>query len=237
MIEKAYLDLFRAATMLSSDRPSDKVNAVYLHGLSEGMVESAGIFKKAVDMVTFGSMGRQAEFIAFNGSRGEGMGEQNRPGAAWPGSEYYIKELTTELTSHHSLANTPNILVPTGPGFHTRSETDELVLTAKERGWKSVAIMSVAWHSVRSMSCVVASMYALGYQFKAYFVTPNSTNWWLPMKGSQGIADTIPFAEVLAEIDRILKYWSRGEGDGWRKGYGAPPEMLFDYLHKREEIE
>lgn len=209
----------RLALILSSDRPPEKVDAIYLHGLSEGMIQSGNLF----DLVT----NFDASVISFNGSDGEGMGNQNRPGAAWPGKDWYVKNLSSPGKR----------LVPTGPGLHTRDETDKLVLLAQKEGWKSVAIASVAYHSVRSMSCVVASMEALGYWFRAHFAAPPTTNWGLRMLGSQGLSETDSYDESMKDAEKtIVKYWQNGEGepDYWKKAWGAPPPVILDFLRRRD---
>lgn len=225
-ISALYADLARAAMMLSSDQ-SMRVNVVYLHGLSRGMVESANLFDVAVNFSHNGG-----NIISFNGSDGEGMGGQNYPGAAWPGKKWYIEEFSRLGKNEHGLA-------PTGPGLHTRDETDKLVALVKKNGWKSVGVLSVAYHAVRSMSCLVASMDTAGYWFRAYFVAPPTTNWWLSMKGSQGLEETNSFRESEVEAKKVVeKYWQGGTGEPgyWKKGWGVPPKYLFHYLEHRDQI-
>ena len=234
-ISALYADLARAAMMLSSDQPKGLVDALYLHGLSNGMVESAKLFDVALSFFYTTS---SSPVIAFNGSDGEGMGDQNKPGAAWPGKRWYIEELSRMLEDEECPVPKAH-LIPTGPALHTREETDKLVALAKERGWKSVGILSVAYHAVRSMSCLVASMDTAGYWMKAYFITPPTTSWWSQMKGSQGLEETDSFRESEKEAKKVVEsYWKNGEGESeyWKKGYGIPPKYLFHYLQYRDQI-
>ena len=219
--ERDLLDIIKAAFLLSSDDPPFLVDAVYLHGVSKGMALSANLFDEAAAFIRQ----RRAKYIAFNGSDGEGMGAQNRPGAAWPGKDWYISELSARVR--------PEILIPADPGLHTRGEADGLVRLAQQREWKSVVVVSSAYHSVRAMSCIVASIISLGYPLDAYFHTPSSTDWQMPIKGSQGIKDTDSSREAEEEIARILKYWRFGALDGWGKQWAAPASVLFEYLEKR----
>lgn len=215
--EQMFLDLIRANQMLLSGRPTMVMDAVYIHGLSEGMVKSADLFQIAKDLYVYS----EAKVIAFNGSDGEGAGQIKTPGEAWPGKKWYIKELGKAIT--------PENLIPTGPGYHTRSETDELVKTAQERKWKRVGILTVAYHYPRSFICLIQSMKAIGYWLEAYPMPPATTDWWLPMKGSQGKEDTCSFDETMRESIKVLDSYIA-------KGFGCTFQELFTYLHDRDNV-
>lgn len=227
--EESYKNLIRAAMLLQSDQPLESVDAVYLHGLSEGMIYSTrpNLFEIAADYLT----NKRSRWISFNGSDGEGMPPQDRPGAAWPGKKFYL-EAFKELSSDHAL-------IPTGPGLHTRDEADKFITLAKEIDWRSGGILSVGYHCVGSMSCMVAAMETQNYFMELHFINPPSTDSWYPMLGSQGVSETNTFTEILEEIPRILRYWERGGAnppDSWRSGFAVPPEYLFHYLQYRNEI-
>jgi hypothetical protein len=215
--EQMFLDLIRVNQMLLSGRPTEIMNAVYIHGLSEGMVRAADIFQIAKDLYAHSEI----KVIAFNGSDGEGAGQIKKPREAWPGKKWYIEELRGAIM--------PEDLIPTGPGYHTRGETDELVKIAKKRKWKRVGILTVAYHYPRSFICLIQSMKTIGYWFEAYPIPPATTNWWLPMKGSQGKEDTCSFNETMKESIKVLDSYIA-------KGFGCTFQELFDYLRNRENI-
>lgn len=229
--EENYKNLVRAVFLLQSDQPTEPVDTVYLHGLSKGMIYSTqpNLFETAVNLVN----SKKSRFITFNGSDGEGMPPQNQPGAAWPGKDWYLEEFK-------DLSIDTLLLFPTGPGLHTRDEADKFILLAKEFGWSSTAILSVGYHSVRSMSCMVAAMETNNYFLEAHFIIPSTTDAWSPMLGSQGLSITDTFTEIgEKEIPNVLKYWERGGANppnSWRSGYAVPPEYLFHYLQYRREI-
>ena len=229
--EQNYQDLTRATMLLQSDQPRDFVDALYLHGLSEGMLYST--YPNLFDFAEDRAREYVAKFIAFNGSDGEGMPPQDQPGAAWPGKNWYIDE----LTQYPIFADK---LKPTGAGRHTREEADKFISLAKEMGWRSAAILSVPYHSVRSMSCMVAAMETQNHFLEAYFLVAPSTDAWRPMLGSQGVEQTDTFTEIAQkEIPSILRYWERGGAnppDSWRAGYGVPARYLFHYLQYRSGI-
>lgn len=230
-IEKNYTNLAKAAFLLQSDQPQNPVDVLYLHGLSRGMVYSTqpNLFKIAINYLKE----QRVKCISFNGSDGEGMPPQNQPGAAWPGKDFYINAFSEQLIESR-------FLIPTGPGLHTRDEADKFIDLAKQMSWRSVAILSVGYHSVRSMSCMVAAMETKGYFISTHFIVPPTTEAWSPMLGSQGVKETDTFTEIgEKEIPNILKYWERGGAnppDSWRAGYAVPAEYLFHYLQYRKEI-
>lgn len=230
-IEEIYCNLVRAAMLLQSDQPREPVDTIYLHGLSEGMIYST--HPNLIEITKRHLIAQRATWISFNGSNGEGMPPQNQRGAAWPGKDWY-------LSKFRELSIAPNLLIPTGPGFHTRGEADKFVILAKERGWKSGGILSVGYHCVRSMSCMVAAMETQDYFLRLHFIAPQSTDPWFPMLGSQGVSETDTFTEIVeGEIPRILRYWERGGAnppESWRSGFAVPPKYLFHYLQYRNEI-
>lgn len=202
-----------------------RVDAVYLHGLSEGMVASCDLFGLVADFVSAGRTG----VVAFNGSDGRGMPPQDKPGAAWPGSEWYQKELRARGIS-------PAVLVPTRDGLHTRDECDAFVELAKERGWRSVAITTLPFHWPRVLACLVGAMENAGYKLFACFLRPETVRLYYPMVGSQGLEQNSTFiCEAGGDVLRLFKYWDKGrENDAWRNAWGAPPEEIFHYLDQRD---
>ena len=230
-IEQDYSNLARAAFLLQSDQPKNPVDTIYIHGLSRGMVFSTdpSLFGIAAEYLRAG----KANYISFNGSDGEGMPPQDQPGAAWPGKDFYIDNLNSRGIGKERR-------FPTGPGLHTRDEADKFISLAKEMEWRSAGILSVGYHSIRSMSCMVAAMETQNYFLSAHFIVPPTTDAWSPMLGSQGVEETYTFREIAEkEIPSILRYWQRGGAnppDSWRAGYAVPPAYLFHYMQHRDEI-
>ena len=209
---------------LAYDTPLRRVDAVYLHGVSDGMVASCNLF----DTVYRAKQELHPKHIFANGSDGRGMPPQDAPGKAWPGFDWYRTELPK-----HGVRN----ITPTGPGLHTRSETDELVKLLAERNIDSVGIVTTPMHFVRSLSCLVASMDVAGYFCQAYYLRPVQVTWDTPMLGSQGLTETTLFEETGAEIGRIFKYWDNGRPDeAWRTGWSASPDRVIEYLEERDAV-
>lgn len=209
-------DAFRVAQlamMLGSDWPKNPLDAVYIHGLSHGMLEAPEIFELAARLYHEG----KAPFIAFNGSDGSPFG-QNAPGVAWPGMEYYVAELTKRGVP-------AELLVPTGPGFHTRGEVDEMIITAKQREWKRIGIITVPYHYPRVLCYLPEPMKVHGWRPDCFALNPPSTDWYLPMSGSQGNGTT---TSEDAAYDDAVKLLAQIE-----KGWASPLDEVLAYLKSR----
>lgn len=201
------------------------VDAVYLHGLSEGMVASCDLF----DLVAHITASGRARFLAFNGSDGRGMPPQDRPGAAWPGVDWYRQEFCKRNIE-------PMRLLPTRDGLHTRDECDALIELTKEHQWRSVGIVTVPYHWPRVLSCLVGAIAGADYNISIHFVRPKAIRWHYSMIGSQGVEhDSTFLGEAATDVLRLFKYWDKGrESDSWRNAWGAPPEEIFRYLDWRD---
>lgn len=208
------LQVAQLAMMLGSDRPSGKLDVLYVPGLSVGMLESANILDIAAGYMRRGN----AAYLAFNGS--DGSGALNAPpGSAWPGKDYYVTELLKRDVPQGAL-------VPTGPGMHTRDETDKFVLAAKNYSWKRAGYLTVAYHYPRVFSCLVKSMQEMDYDLDVWACSPPTTNWYHPMLGSQGLEQTRSVEAALDDVRKCITYVERG--------YGASFDKVFSYLEARE---
>ncbi len=216
-----------ATTMLLRDsQPSTPLNGLYIHGLSEGMIKSSGIFEQAINLSKTHGLA-----IAFNGSDGEQFSHNRdndnnkpigkNPGQGWPGKNWYIEELTAAGVDR-------NLLLPTGPGYHTRHEVIQLVQFAKEHEWNRVGIMSVAWHYPLVFTILVDVMRKADHFIAAYAIPPEQTDWQYQMKGSQGLEDTYPLREAINYAPRVLGYQDNGLASTFQE--------LFQYLKDREKL-
>ncbi len=218
-------DATLAAILLASESHPEDIDAVYIHGLTDGMLKSHRILEQGADLARLHRCP-----IAFNGSDGAAVSTPLIPQSAWPGASYYMEQLVALGFDEKNLIPAP------GPGLHTRHEADQLASLAKEREWKTVLALSTGYYAVRAMSCHVAAMYTIDYPFAVYFAQPKDVDWDHPMKGSQGKHQTTPREEARVEIGKILHNWEKGAGDAWRQSYSAPPGMLFQYLKDRPRL-
>lgn len=193
------------------------LDGVYLHGLSEGMVDACGLIKFAAFMGTL---------VAFNGSDGRGARPDSKPGEAWPGAEWYIERLIAAGVRKEKL-------FPTRPGLHSRDECDAFVELARDKGWKNFGIITAPYHWPRSMSCLVGAMKKAKYELNVYMLPPRGViQWDLEILGSQGATKTTYDLESGDDVYRLFDYWYNGGGDG-AIGYGAGYPAMKDYLNRR----
>lgn len=215
-----------ASTVLMKDHPMGQLDALYIPGLSSGMIESSGIFTQTAQHYI-----QHDTPISFNGSDGEQFshnidGDDRRPvgknpGQGWPGKNWYIEQLISQGVDI-------SMLYPTGPGYHTRHEIIQLVDFSKKQEWKRVGITSVAWHYPLLFTMLVDEMRKADYFIAAYAIAPEQTDWYYPIKGSQGLEDTYPLVEAIKYFPRVLTYQDRGLASNF-------PDM-FRYLKDREHI-
>lgn len=217
-------NLVRANQMLLADWPEEKVDVLYVFELSKGMVKSGKIFDVAIDEIYSKGL---AGHIAFNSSKGERYGG-HVPGEGWPGCQWYVDNLTERYNQIYDRSSenlVGKIFFLTKFACHTKQETDALIELMKEKKWLSVGLLTVAYHYPRAFMCLIKSMNTLGYPVRAYAMSPKTTNWWQPMKGSQGIEDTIPFNECIKDNRKVLEYIE--------KGFSCNFDELFHYLFNR----
>lgn len=207
------LRIAQLAMMLSSDWPKKPLDALYIHGLSPGMLEAPDLFGHAVRVYNEGLASR----IAFSGGDGSPTGK-HAPGTSWTGMDYYVAKLTR-------LGIPAEDLVPTAPTTNTREETNELIVTAKERGWKRIGIITIPYHYPRVFCYLPEPFRAHVWQPDVFALTAPSTDWYLPMGASQGNGTTTP--EEAAYDDAVKLNEQIG------KGWAAPLDEVFDYLRSR----
>lgn len=204
-----------------------QADALYMHGLSRGMVASCDLFGVAVELISLG----YASNLAFNGSDGRGATPDIGPGKSWPGADWFREEFKQRKVIEERLC-------PTDAGLHSWSETDEFVKLAKGKGWTTAYVVTVPYHWPRSLSCLVGSMAKHNHQMKIWFATPLKVpDWNYPMEGSQGVlSDSTYGREAGDDVARLFSYWDKGREDNgetlWRSARGGPqlPQLARQHL-------
>ena len=216
-----YGEFISLAWRLGSDQgktfENEKVEVIYLHGLSVGMVLASLLFDEVGTLYRYH---KHFPTIAFNGSEGQSASKDSKPGDAWPGKDWYFREFLNALVPQ-------NKLVPTGPGLHTMDEADKFIALCKERGWKNARVVSVPYHGVRSMLCMVKAMEKANYWLRIHFISAKQTNWQAEMVGAQG---TNQNSTMLGELpEEVKKIREKYEG-----GFAATFGELAVYLDRRD---
>lgn len=127
--------------MLLTDRAPDRPpDAIYVPGLSEGMLRMAN--PDLLD-VAVGLANRYICPIAYNGAPSKTAVPQH----GWPGAKYYEDRFRERGV-------TDDRLVRILPGLHTRSEVDELVHTCTKRKWMGLLVVTVPYITSPNFFCV-----------------------------------------------------------------------------------
>lgn len=203
----------KLAMMLSSDWPESPLDALYIHGLSHGMLRAPKIFDYAARLYQEDN----APFIAFNGGDGSPFGV-DAPGTSWPGVDYYFAEL-------QKLGVPADRLVPTGPAPHTREEINQLIIMAKAQGWRRIGIINIPYAYARTFCYLPEPMKVHGWRPDVFALNPPSTDWYLPMGASQGQGTTTPEDAAYDDAVKLLFQIS--------KGWASPLGEVFAYLASR----
>lgn len=212
-MEKDALRVAQLAMMLSSDWPKGPLDAVFFHALSKGMIEAPNLCDFTAQLYHDGT----APVIAINGGDGSPFGEV-APGKSWPGMDYYVAELTSRGVPSEKL-------IPTGSAPHTREEANQLIITAKEHGWKRIGIVTVPYHYPRVFCYLPEPFRVHGWQPDMFALTAPSTDWYLPMGASQGKGMTTSEDAALDDAGKVLAQIE--------KGWAAPLDQVFEYLRSR----
>lgn len=205
--------VFQATTVLLSDWPAEKVDALFFHGRSHG--DDDGLFELVAELVTGGMVGH----VALNGSDGERLGD-SRPGVAWPGKQIYMDRLAA--------FGIGKAIVCSRPAFHNKDENEAFLEFAMARGWRTGIVLTQPHQLLRTFLGMVKSMAVHGYWMRAYAVAPKSTAWWKDVFGSQGAESKRRFLHIEEEFKRVPLYQQKGDL--------ATFDELFEYLKRRSEI-
>jgi len=226
--EKLRKEYHSLSALLSADQEKapKTMDAIYLHAWPESMVETFGVLDRAAELYHAGL----AKTIFYNGSDGSSY-RNSQSGSAWPGGDWYVQELVKRGVPRDALIATGS------EGFHTRAETDELAECMKEQGLTTVMMVTVPHHTVRSLSCLIGSMAQTDHTFAAYYANLDPVDAEIEIQGSQGKWYRTIAEAVDAEIERTIYGWQRGMekgGEAWRGNWGAPPEIVREYLTERD---
>lgn len=217
---KRLFDLAKATTMLLSDRPSEPVDAIFFFGRSYFDAGKHDLYKTAVDLIK----DKKAQYVFLPGDEGFRMGG-SVPRESRPGISLETDRLTKMGVDRDKIFYCPHP-IPETIGFNTKTEGDAFLKTAEQRGFKRVIVLTQPHQIVRAMLGVVKTIDDQELDIDIWCSVPQSTDWQVRVKGSQG-KERKPRAEHIPdETGRILKYQDQGDL--------ASFEELFAYLEKRD---
>ena len=208
------------AFAVSRDRWWDRpLEVAVLHGLTMGMYESGLLFDRAADVAQ-----NYAEHFAVVGGDGRKAGGQI-PRESWIGSDAVIEQLVRRGVEKDQI-------IITGPIEHSKHEAVEILKMARERRFKRVGSISVAYHGIRMLPYMVAAMKESAAAGEPYWIDYRmvsfSTDWWHPMLGSQGAMMSTPFLSAMDDALKIEQHI--------KSGFAASFEEVAYYLCNRESI-
>jgi hypothetical protein len=197
-----------------SDEP-DKLDAVAVHGLSQGMYQEGSLFDHAV------GMGRRYQCpIWVVGGDGRAT-SGSTPQSAWIGSDALVQELVSHGASRGDL-------IVMDPITNSKEEALAIVRKAEEHRFENVGSVSVAYHGGRMFPYLVAAMKEVRYWIDYRMLLPKATNWWAPILGSQGVKMATCFESAMTDALKIE--------DHIRRGFAATFQEVFFYFKNRKEI-
>lgn len=222
-LSKAYDD-FRAE--LVGEPLPDHADAVFIPGLAGDVIKAYSLFDHVVELVRTG----RVKYVIYSDRDWRGTSEDGKDPSV-VGAEWYRQELIRRGVP-------PEKFIPAGQeAQNTREQTDELIITCKDRGFKSIIMASVTYHNPRIVSTAIASMAEQGYAVSLHclnaplIVDPKTYE----VTKSQGKGRQTLDKEIAADRERGIDYLDNGTPVGdklkWTRprGYGAPPDMLKMY--------
>jgi len=201
-MENELLQLFQVMSMLWADRPiADKpenwADVLFLHARSFNG-DNDGLPTLASILVRESSRG----VIVINGGNGDGV----EPGIkAWPGCEYYKKELESLIDPVLGCK-----VMVAKPGRHTFEEAMAFSELAEEFGWKRAIVIAQPFQLLRIMLTHLKVMEIRNYPIKVHAVAPKFVDWLKVTNANQGKPGVPRFDQIEAELGRVPTYQKQG---------------------------
>ena len=121
----------------------------------------------------------------------------------YPGKDVWTRELV-------NLGVPAASIIPTrGEGYHTRSEIDDFIFLAKERGWMRGLVFMNPHETLRVMLSFLASRKENEHAIDLFPVTPRAS-WDTLVYGSLGAQEMPRAHHILEEFLRVQKYQAAG---------------------------
>ncbi len=106
---------------------------------------------------------------------------------------------------------TDEIVLVAGEGAHTRTEGDDFVRLAKERGWTDALILMNPHETLRVLLGLLVSFRLFAHPMRVRPVTPATTDWNRVVYGSQGELRLPRAHHILEEARRVFAYQGKGD--------------------------
>lgn len=221
------VEVFQGTIAVLSDALPPSVDALFLHGspFRDDRVDRQ-ILQYALELHRRGMVGS----IVLNGlTRAECL-DRN---LAYHGFEAWEGFLLERGVPRASI-----VLLP--PSVHTGVESRNLLVLAKERGWRTLAISSQAYHQLRCFLQIIALMPEVEWHPDVYNAPAPGIPWGYPMTKPVMKGSTVFTANVTGllsdhidgELQRIEAYAQQPTAEKPFTRHATLPQM-FDYLRTR----
>jgi hypothetical protein len=190
------LQLMQAMLLVLNDRRA-RTDAIFLHG---SCVKDDYLDDLVIEEGVSAARSMISNMIVINGAPIAGSA-----GIAYAGAEVWMKKLVPQLETGLGEAAISVTNIP--QARHTAAEVKNFIALAKERGWKSVTIVSLPHHILRCMRTWAAIITAEGSDLKVYARTPDAVPWWTP--AAKPVLDGPDIQGTL--FDHIEREFQQGE--------------------------
>jgi len=216
-LEKRSLDFIQATTMVLSDIPQRRVDAVLF--FSRSPEDSLDIVDVAAQLI----IDKKASYLLLADQDGEKW-KGKKKFKANPGKDYYIKQLQEKGVDLKKI-----ILCPPPDskvrGLHTKLEGESLINKAILKNFGSGVVIAHAHQLLRISLGVIKTLGEKDYNFSFWHAFPGSTNWEEKVGGSQGMAPMPRKKHILEETKRVLIYQQKGDIASFQE--------FLEYMEKR----
>ena len=192
-VEKAFaLQYFEVMSMIASDWPIQRVDAVFFHARSFNG-DDDGLFELASELTS--TISENA--VVINGGDGEGFTPGTR---VWPGKDEYTRRLQALGCK----------VFPSNPASRTLEEGFEFSGLAEENGWKRAVVIGQPFQLLRIMRTHLKVMKKRKYHMDVYAVAPRSVDYNKVTSGNQGRSSIVRWSQMEMEFDRGALYEAQG---------------------------
>lgn len=114
------------------------------------------------------------------------------------------------------------------PISHTHTEAERLIARVRDEGWKTIIVVAVPFHQLRAFMDTIGVVLKEGLQehLRVFSATGFPLSWTDRAVHSQGTVSAPRFELIGPELDRIVRYWKKGDMPTARQ--------VLDYLNWRD---
>lgn len=134
----------------------------------------------------------------------------------------------TELTCHNIPRENIVLIDGAQPISHTHTEAEHLIRRARDEGWMTIIIVAIPVHQLRAFMDTVGVLIRekLDHTIRVWNAVGLPQPWTAEVVHSQGVLRARRHELVRPELERIVRYWGKGDMPTTRQ--------VLDYLNWRD---